>query len=441
MERPEFDDIRDYDEFCKYYWYRDELIKICRAHGLKAPSGKIELNKVIEAYFSGEKILPEKKRERKNRSVVKELTLDTGLIACGFTFGNRFREFFSEQTGVNPFKFNVDMVATAKAVKENGDESFTLGDLLDIYYGKKTYAVYDKSMLQWNRFVKDFCEDDSTMVFRDRLKAAATLWKVVRESDMPKEYSHELFEKYRDRILYNEYARRCSSNRVYPMSIVEGLQDGRIIPDDENNVKAVLFWHFCGFAYLSGDVDETFLQRIYEDFFLVENERRFILITDNPKVIHFFSNKEDMESDKRVEYHFDTLTQEDCKCDYKVERINELNFDKIQGRIIPSFSWSSKEQFLENGFGYVAMDGDRVVAIAFSAAVSSDEVDVGVETDENYRHKGLAKALADIMCREIVSTGRKPVWAHAISNEGSKHTALSVGFAEDRVNTVIMKEQ
>ena len=200
MERPEFDKIKDYDEFCRYYWYRDELIKICKMHGLKAPSGKIELNKVIEAYFSGEKILPEKKRTKKTGAVVKDLTLDTGLIACGFTFGNRFREFFSKQTGVSPFKFNVDMVATAKAVKENGDESFTLGDLLDIYYGKKTYAVYDKSALQWNRFVKDFCEDDSTTVFRERLKAAAILWKIVRESDLPKEYSHELFEKYRNRI-------------------------------------------------------------------------------------------------------------------------------------------------------------------------------------------------------------------------------------------------
>lgn len=200
MNRPEFDDIKDYDEFCKYYWYRDELIKICKAHGLKAPSGKIELNKVIEAYFSGEKILPEKKKTSKLKKTVTVLTLETGLIECGFTFGNRFREFFSEQTGVSPFKFNVDMVATAKAVKENGDESFTLGDLLDIYYGKKTYAVYDRAALQWNKFVKDFCEDDGTRVFGERLKAAAALWKIVRESDMKKEYSHELFEEYKDKL-------------------------------------------------------------------------------------------------------------------------------------------------------------------------------------------------------------------------------------------------
>ena len=201
MDRPEFDDIKDFAEFSRYYWYRDELIKICKAHGLKAPSGKIELNKVIEAYFSGEKIVPDRKAEsRRKKPVVTELTPDTGLIECGFTFGNRFREFFKQQTGEDNFKFNVDMVATAKAVKENGDESFTLGDLLDIYYGKKTYAVYDKSALQWNKFVKDFCADEATKVYKERLSAAAALWKIVRESDMKKEYSHDLFEKYKDKI-------------------------------------------------------------------------------------------------------------------------------------------------------------------------------------------------------------------------------------------------
>ena len=177
MKRPKFSEIKDYEEFCKYYWYRDELIKICKDLGLKASGSKIELNDVIRSYFSGDKILPEKKTIKRKKTTVKELTLDTGLIECGFTFGNRFREFYAEQTGVKPFKFNVDMVASAKTVKENGDETFTLGDLLDIYYSKKTYVKYDK-----------------------RLRAAAALWRIVRDSDMKKEYSHELFEKYRDSI-------------------------------------------------------------------------------------------------------------------------------------------------------------------------------------------------------------------------------------------------
>lgn len=200
MERPQFENIKDYNEFCKYYWYRDELIKICKNLGLKHNGSKIELNEVIKEYFSGNRIQPNNIITKRNKKVVSELTLDTGLIECGFTFGNRIRDFFSEQTGINPFKFNVDMVATAKAVKENGDQDFTLGDLLDIYYGKKSYAQYDKSALQWNKFVKDFCADEATKAFKERLKAAASLWKIVRESDMPKEYSRDLLDKYKDEI-------------------------------------------------------------------------------------------------------------------------------------------------------------------------------------------------------------------------------------------------
>ena len=200
MERPDFSEIKDFDEFCKYYWYREELIKICKELGLKASGSKIELNNVIKAYFSGDKILPEKRSIKHTKTNIKELTLGTGLLECGFTFGNRFREFFAEQTGVKPFKFNVDMVASAKAVKENGDESFTLGDLLDIYYGKRTYVKYDKSALQWNKFVKDFCADDATKIFDERLKAAASLWSNVRDSDMKKEYSQKKKKKYKDSI-------------------------------------------------------------------------------------------------------------------------------------------------------------------------------------------------------------------------------------------------
>lgn len=61
MQRPDFDEIRTFEEFSKYYWYRNELIKICKSHGLMAPSGKIELNKVIESYFRGEILEPKKK--------------------------------------------------------------------------------------------------------------------------------------------------------------------------------------------------------------------------------------------------------------------------------------------------------------------------------------------------------------------------------------------
>lgn len=40
------------------------------------------------------------------------------------------------------------MAATSRKVKQDNDTSFTLRDMLDIYYGKTEYAEYDNSSCQ-----------------------------------------------------------------------------------------------------------------------------------------------------------------------------------------------------------------------------------------------------------------------------------------------------
>ena len=248
--------------------------------------------------------------------------------------------------------------------------------------------------------------------------------------------------RYIMRSHWIEYAYRCSSNRVYPLSIAEGIQNGDMIADNEENMQCVLFWHYCGFAYLSGNVTEEFLEKIYEEYFCKETKRRFVLITDDEKVIRYFEGKPGLLMDQRKEYSFDRankISGRDLKTDLRIERIDASNRKAIQGRIVPSFSWDSDEAFLKGGFGYIAMDGEKFAAIAFSAAVSSEEVDIGVETAEDYRNRGLAKILAGYMIREIVKNGKTPVWAHAAGNIGSMKTALGVGFKEIHCNTLIRR--
>ena len=193
--RPPFSEIKTYQEFSKYYWYRDELIQICRELGLPSSGMKLELNRNIQAYFNGEPI-EEKLKVKTSKSVVTNVSLSTKLLECGFTFGPKFRDFFAEQTGIKNFKYNADMVATVKKVKEDNDTTFTLGDLLEIYYRRKTYAIYDKSALQWNKFVHDFCADPRTANIPDKLKTAALLWRIVRESTREKIYTPQLLDEY-----------------------------------------------------------------------------------------------------------------------------------------------------------------------------------------------------------------------------------------------------
>lgn len=195
MVRPQFNEINSYSEFAKYYWYRDELKAICKQLGIDSSGMKAELNHNIEEYFKGNLIRP--KREQgvtHNKKVYTNvpLTLDTPLLSCNFRFTQRFRDFFSEQTGIKNFKFNTDMVATAKKVRETNDTVFTLGDMLDIFYGRKTYAHYDKSCLQWNKFFQDFCADPATANIPNKLKTAAILWRKVRNSTCEKVYTTNL---------------------------------------------------------------------------------------------------------------------------------------------------------------------------------------------------------------------------------------------------------
>lgn len=198
MERPKFEDIKTYDEFIKYYWYLEELQTICRSLHLEYIGGKIELYEIIKAYFNGV-IIPHKTKKA-IKCKTETLTLGTSLIDCGFTFGPRFRDFYIQITGDKNFKFTADMVATAKAVKNNNDTTFTLGDLLDIKLGKQVYAVYDKSSCQWNQFLKDFCADEINDIYPDKLKAAGCFWKILRNSDLPKVYSREFIENNKDKI-------------------------------------------------------------------------------------------------------------------------------------------------------------------------------------------------------------------------------------------------
>ena len=61
-----------------------------------------------------------------------------------------------------------------------------------------------------------------------------------------------------------------TANRVYPLSIAAGIQPGEIYVDD----KAVLFWHYCGFGYITGKPSEAFLSDILSETLHERSNRR-----------------------------------------------------------------------------------------------------------------------------------------------------------------------
>lgn len=202
--RPDFKDIKLFEEFNRYYWYREELSQICKSLGLEYRSTKQELNHIIEQYFRGNRVKKSLRKRNKNQTGV--ITLNTPLLECGFSFNQKFRDYFSAVTGISPFKFNADMATAWRKVKAENDLNFTIQNMLKVYYRESDYAKYDNSVCQWNQFLKDFCLDECSDYYSDKLKVAAILWKEVRNSKNEKIYSRELLNEYKYKIeAYRKY--------------------------------------------------------------------------------------------------------------------------------------------------------------------------------------------------------------------------------------------
>ena len=139
--RADFINIKSFEEFNRYYWYREELLQICKSLGLEYRGTKQELNHIIEQYFKGNII--EKSVRKVNKKQAKAITLNTPLLECGFSFNQKFREYFSVVTGIDPFKFNANMATAWRKVKAENDLNFTIQDMLKVYYGESDYAKYD----------------------------------------------------------------------------------------------------------------------------------------------------------------------------------------------------------------------------------------------------------------------------------------------------------
>ena len=196
--RADFINIKSFEEFNRYYWYRKELSQICKSLGLEYRGTKQELNHIIEQYFKGNRI--EKSVRKVNKKQAEAITLNTSLLECGFSFNQKFREYFSVVTGVDPFKFNANMATAWRKVKVENDLNFTIQDMLKVYYGESDYAKYDHSVCQWNQFLKDFSSDEFSDFYFNKLKVAAILWKEVRDSTNEKTYSRQLLDEYRYKI-------------------------------------------------------------------------------------------------------------------------------------------------------------------------------------------------------------------------------------------------
>lgn len=229
---------------------------------------------------------------------------------------------------------------------------------------------------------------------------------------------------------YIQYIDKMGCGAVYPLSMAEMTQKGDVFA----NHHSVLFWHYCGFAFIYGDYDESFLNDVYMKF--INNNthiRRFILFISDEKTRDFFINKENIMLERRYFFEYRksiSVKNQVLPLNLKICEICKELFYKINGNVTPFFSWENSSEFLEKGKGYCILDGETVAAWAFAAAISDEEIDIGVETRAEYRNLGLGAIVSDKMIQYCFQQHKRPVWACHSNNIASQNLAEKVGFVK-----------
>jgi hypothetical protein len=119
------------------------------------------------------------------------------LLNSGFSLNKEARKFFEDYYNVPKFSFRKSMGIKMREVEKSGDTKATVADLIHVIENDESDITSNKEeqTYQWNNFVRDFMNDKSSKKYKDSMKFAAILWKLVRNSDQEKKYSHELMIK------------------------------------------------------------------------------------------------------------------------------------------------------------------------------------------------------------------------------------------------------
>lgn len=237
---------------------------------------------------------------------------------------------------------------------------------------------------------------------------------------------------------------------AYPYSITENCQQGRIFTDDDENPHTVLFWHYCGFGYLAGEAGNsefnTGLRKLLSGTFEAD-QKRFMLHTHDIKwderIADLVKDMDNITFGQRHIFRFDKKQYESHEYTvpetHTVSEINAAILAKLNGRIIPGFSWHTPEAFLKSGKGYCLLNNGNICCDAFSSGIGNKQIDIGVETNEQYRGKGLGTFVAAKMVDYALNKGYVPAWSCDVKNNASARIAEKVGFQRAGVCSVYVK--
>ena len=113
---------------------------------------------------------------------------------------------------------------------------------------------------------------------------------------------------------------------------------------------------------------------------------------------------------------------------FQLREIDREAFNRFDGEVVAKHFWDSAEDFIRGGKGFVLTEGNKMASASFSAFMVDEYLELGIETMEAYRQRGLAEIVCRALIDYAVEKELEPVWSCSKDNFGSLRLAERLGF-------------
>ena len=244
---------------------------------------------------------------------------------------------------------------------------------------------------------------------------------------------HEL-----ERYQFKRVGELFSGIQLYPplpVCVIEGRQPGRIFADDEASPSAALVCQHSGYSYLGGKRD-AFASWIEERLFTAIDREAIDLCTTAgfwearlPILPGLRATPYQMRSYRLSEDRFQearsVLPAPPQGC--RIVRITADLLARHPGNPCLCFL-ESEQSFVQDGLGFVLLDGDELASSCITSFVGNGTCDVSLATREEYRRRGHATQVTAAFIQGCTDIGIQPVWHTTADNAASDAIAARFGF-------------
>ncbi|QIK60652.1 GNAT family N-acetyltransferase [Dysgonomonas sp. HDW5A] len=250
-----------------------------------------------------------------------------------------------------------------------------------------------------------------------------------------------------------EPIKSITNNNLFARAVAERVVEGEIFVDNVENTKSFYLLHPYGMSLLFGDSKNEVFNLAFKKYVLNENRSRKIiewmqvfpadwdavlqdLLRDNlVSPSSESTSSHDIEQNVRVNFKFNKekflrgkLANKKSDPAVEILRTDREAFEKMTGTVVPLNFWNDAEDFINKGVAFSLYYDGKLASTAFSAYLHDDKLELGIETYDEFKGKGLAYKACSALIEYCIENGFEPVWACKRDNVGSYQLAQKLGF-------------